>query len=836
MDINKDENMGFDKLTSRVPGVIFQFRISKDGKASIPFANQQMVDVFGISPQLVEEDAHPIFELVHPDDLPDLYRSIEDSHRQLTDWQYEFRIIRGKDGVRWLRGLSRPEMQPDQSCIWHGYILDVTDRKLKEQENQDARLKFQGYFESAKDGLFVVNRAGYYLEANPAACDMTGYTLEELRSMHVKDLVDPSFNENEKKTLERSFSEGWVDEEVLLKKKNGDSFWVRLVTSRIHDDSVIAFCHDVTERKHQERLLKNQFDFQKLVAEVSTGFVNATSESFNDAVMSTLKYCGEFFKADRAYVFIYFEKERFLSNTHEWCAENITPQINNLQKLETDQVPWWWEQLTNKKTINIGDVGSNQQISKTEKDILEEQEVKAIMSIPMINKGILIGFLGLDRTMEAKDWDAQQVTQFNLIADILSGAFARSFAEEALRQSENRYRLLAENARDVIYRLSLKPVKRFEYMSPSSVNLTGYRPEEYYNDPMLDEETLHPEDRKVFTQNYYNALKESKPLVVRIISKTGEIVWCEQNNVPIYDDKGELVALEGIARNITQQKEFEQKLQELNSELLEKKEALELLNQSLQESINQEVEKNRELDHLMALQARQAAIGEMIANIAHQWRQPLNVLSLAILDLADAFEYGELDKKYIENTVEEMNRVIQDMSKTIDDFRNYFKPERSKTQFAIADVVNAALNFLSPYFQKENIRVNKDVPREMYIYGYPSQLEQVVINILKNAIDAQKEIPPEEKEVMVKCRKDDNSGCFIEISNNGNPIPEDFFPRLYDPYFSTKPEGQGLGLGLYIAKTIVEKNMDGKLFCENTHSGVKFSVELNCQKTINPDY
>lgn len=815
----------FNKLTSNVPGVIFQFRISSEGKASIPYASGRLKEVFELDPAEVENDATPVFNKVHPEDLADLQHSIDSSRKTLKDWVYEFRIIKADGSIRWVSGVSRPEKK-DQSYLWYGYILDVTEKKNVETKIAETREKYHSYFENATDGLFVVDKEGNYLEANPAACRMTGYSMEELLNMNVKDLVEPDFTHQKGESLERTFEHGFVDEEVILRKKNGETFWVRLVTSLINNDIAIAFCHDITQRKQQQEMIQMQLDFQRLIASVSSGFVNAIHGSFDSAINYTLSQCGTFFHADRCYVFLFSSDYQSMNNTHEWCAPGVESQIGNLQNLKPTDVEWWWTQIREKKIINLHNVNNHSGLSDFEKSIFREQQVKSLLSIPMINNGQLIGFFGLDRVKVAQGWSDSEITQFNLLAEILSSAVAKSGVEEALRKSENRYRLLAENARDVIFRLSFHPQKRFEYVSPSSVNLSGYTPDEYYADNRLEEKIIHPDDQNVIREYYQHPEKYDKPLVMRMICKNGTQIWCEQSNVPFYDENGILLAIEGIARDITGQKELENKLRLLNSQLLEKKRDLEKLNLSLEKRVAVEVEKNRELDHVMALQARQASMGEMIGNIAHQWRQPLNVLSLAIYDLSEAFDYEELDRQYLDNTVEEMTRVIQQMSVTIDDFRNFFKPKTDKAEFKLSAVINRTFTFMAPYLHNVGVKLYKDVPLDILVKGYSSQLEQVIINILKNALDAQSTGNVNKREIHVRARVTDSYRCIIEIFNTGNPIREEDLPRLYDPYFTTKPEGEGLGLGLYISRIIVEKNLDGKLYCKNEGKGVTFVIEF----------
>lgn len=179
-----------------------------------------------------------------------------------------------------------------------------------------------------------------------------------------------------------------------------------------------------------------------------------------------------------------------------------------------------------------------------------------------------------------------------------------------------------------------------------------------------------------------------------------------------------------------------------------------------------------------------------------------------------------------------MNRVIQGMSKTIDDFRSFFKPENEKTIFPLARVINNTISVMTPYFEKDTIRLLKDLDPEIEVEGYPFQLEQVVAGLLKNAIDAMHDILPEEREIFIKTRRLPQTGlCSVEVINTGDPLPEELMPRIFEPYFTTKPEGKGVGLGLYVAKTIMEKSMNGNIYCENTSRGVKFTVVL---PVVNP--
>jgi PAS domain S-box-containing protein len=623
------------------------------------------------------------------------------------------------------------------------------------------------------------------------------------------------------------------DYEFRVVSEPGVSKWIRGSSkpTRQDDGSTIwmGYVVDVTEKKNAEKEIKKalemQLGFQSMLATVSSGFVNATICNLNSIVDDALARCGEYFQADRSYVFQFSSDYIQMTNTHEWCAPDVLPQKENFQEFLVDKMEWWSSQIKEKKTINIPDIATDKQLSDFEKEVLLQQEIKSLLSIPMITNGVLIGFIGLDRVKIKDGWTNQQVSQFNVVGEIISGAIAKHKAEVKLRKNENRYRLLAENARDMIYRIQLKPNRYFEYVSPSATNLTGYSPEEHYADSMLGFKIVHPDDRHVLVELSAGKAVFEKPLLLRWIRKDGSVLWCEQRNVPIFDESGELIAIEGIARDVTEQKIVEERLKVVNAELWDKKLALESFNRSLEQRITMEVEKNRNLDQIMALQARQAALGEMMGNIAHQWRQPLNAVSLAIYDLAEAFEHKEFSEEYMEEAMKDVNRIVQSMSQTIDDFRNYFSPQKERSTFNVRKIVQSALLIMSADMESNDIKIDSEFADDAIAFGYSNELIQIIINILKNARDSIIEYKPSERLIKLNVSTEQDKSS-IQIFNTGPQVSETNLLKLFDPYFTTKDENNALGLGLYIAKILVEKNMKGKIFCNNLDDGVQFTIEL----------
>jgi signal transduction histidine kinase len=256
---------------------------------------------------------------------------------------------------------------------------------------------------------------------------------------------------------------------------------------------------------------------------------------------------------------------------------------------------------------------------------------------------------------------------------------------------------------------------------------------------------------------------------------------------------------------------------------------LHLLNQNLEERVAVELEKNREKDKVMIQQSRLASMGEMISNIAHQWRQPLSSLSLIVQDLQDAYIHEELNREYIDGAVESSVKIIDFMSKTIDDFRNFFKPNKAKELFDVNQVINSSLELINATLKSKNIIVDKNLADfEIMVFGYPNEFSQVIINIIKNAEDVILQREKSIKVITIKTYRDKEQ-AFIEISDSGGGVSIDNIHKIFDPYFSTKHKAQGTGIGLYMSKQIIESHMGGILSVSNSEIGAIFKIKLSCE-------
>ncbi|NOQ31853.1 MAG: PAS domain S-box protein [Helicobacteraceae bacterium] len=230
-------------------------------------------------------------------------------------------------------------------------------------------------------------------------------------------------------------------------------------------------------------------------------------------------------------------------------------------------------------------------------------------------------------------------------------------------------------------------------------------------------------------------------------------------------------------------------------------------------------------------QSRLAQMGEMISMIAHQWRQPLSAISSTSIDLQTKIilESSQIEDKkdvaefatYFDTKLEDINNFVQILTTTIEDFRNFYKPNKDSVTIKLEEVIKKSLNIIQASLISDNIEIIEEHNATESIELYESEMMQVILNLLKNTQDNFKEKNTQNPYIKIVTKNKS-----IEICDNGGGIPENIIEKIFDPYFSTKHEKNGTGLGLYMSKTIVEEHHHGKLSATNSENGVCFKISL----------
>ncbi|PHR71999.1 MAG: hypothetical protein COA66_07290 [Arcobacter sp.] len=284
--------------------------------------------------------------------------------------------------------------------------------------------------------------------------------------------------------------------------------------------------------------------------------------------------------------------------------------------------------------------------------------------------------------------------------------------------------------------------------------------------------------------------------------------------------------------NDTLERKVEVRTKELklsNKKLKLKTLELEDLNNTLDARIKEEINIRKKQEQLLIQQSKLAEMGEMISMIAHQWRQPLSALSTVFQNVHLRYSLGKLNQEYLNKQLTLSNALTRKMSTTIDDFRNFFQPNKEKIEFSVQAAIQQTVFLIDDSFKNYSIKITNIACKDVILYGFESELSQVLLNLLTNSKDAFIETEVKNPLIQIKSSKKDEN-IEIIITDNAGGIKQDLIDKIFDPYFTTKESYNGTGLGLYMSKMIIEQNMHGELSVRNLEKGVEFSILIPINK------
>ncbi|WP_432402650.1 ABC transporter substrate-binding protein [Wukongibacter sp. M2B1] len=437
----------------------------------------------------------------------------------------------------------------------------------------------------------------------------------------------------------------------------------------------------------------------------------------------------------------------------------------------------------------------------------------------------------------------------------------RKRAEERIMRSKQRYQAIFSSAVLGITITSRQGI--IMQANEKWLEMTGYSEKELIGQNIID---LIDSDSRKDSIDLMNELMEdeisSYETEKKYIKKDGNFFWGKLFMTSIYDQDSKRKVNLGMVMDITNQKieeeavkrsekRFRKIVKEVASEisyidnsnnlLLDGKDfkeledikneknrlslKLEKINLELERMFKKELDENKRKEALIIYQARLAAMGEMIANIAHQWRQPLNNLGLVLSNFEDTYFHNELEPEIFNTSIEKCRKLITKMSDTIDDFRYFLDPKNEKRSFSVYKNIVSVLDLVEENLRFNNIKVTFEMITMTTAYGYANQYSQALFNIINNSIDALIVNNKGVKEISISIFEEKDM-IITEINDNGGGIAEDIVEKVFDIYFTTKKESNGTGLGLYITKTIIENNMCGEIDIINISQGVCMRVAI----------
>lgn len=287
-----------------------------------------------------------------------------------------------------------------------------------------------------------------------------------------------------------------------------------------------------------------------------------------------------------------------------------------------------------------------------------------------------------------------------------------------------------------------------------------------------------------------------------------------------------IVLFENITKSTQTQLDLRQANNEnllLIEEIADKNRQLEVFNQEMKTLVALEVKKNLEKQHMLELQTRHAQMGEMIAMITHQWKQPLSVIQTLGTGLKIKSELGKLTPILLHQKIDNLLAQVTHLNQTVNDFQKFFTPSKEKVLFDVRETIVSVLGLVEMEYGLQNIRIILKEEATVSAFGYANEYKQVILAILQNAKDALFQSKQDIMQIIIRIQKKDKRSL-VTIEDNAGGIPKEIMKTIFNQYVTTKEKGSGLGL--YIAKSVIEGNMQGKLWGDNIEGGACFSLWL----------
>lgn len=324
---------------------------------------------------------------------------------------------------------------------------------------------------------------------------------------------------------------------------------------------------------------------------------------------------------------------------------------------------------------------------------------------------------------------------------------------------------------------------------------------------------------------------------VKNLAKDGSTFYVNTTIIPILDENKNIIEYVAIRYDVTKEVKLKEELlkkeaeyEELNKSLekrvLEQTKELKELNQTLEKRVKDEISKNEEKQRVMFWQSRHASLGQMLANIAHQWRQPLTELSLAMFNIKKAMQNENQTDAL--KFYDESKHIIKNMSQTIDDFTNFFSPDKERHYFNIKDSISEAISLLENMLNEQMISLKQELI-DIEVLGITNELTQVIVNLINNSKDAFIHNGILLREISIRIKKKSDF-ALIEFVDNAGGIAKENIEKIFEPYFTTKHKSRGTGLGLFMSRMICEQGLGATIDVLSKKQTTIFSIKIPLDK------
>lgn len=419
--------------------------------------------------------------------------------------------------------------------------------------------RYRTVVESSPSYIFLLDQEGRILDMNPAVGQEE---LEFLITSRVFDDIYPEDRGLFEEKINACFVEGGIHEFEVRSLHGSDTYQIMLGPVEMSGglaDYIVCHMYDITERKRAIDALEYRMQLEQLIGRISSYFINLPVEDIGNGINAALESIGEFTGIDRSYIFLLSNDGKRISNTHEWCADGIRPEIDNLQELPVEMFPWWMEKLNNFEEIVIPRVADLPPEAGREKAILDDQNIRSLVVAPMVYVGKLIGFLGFDSVRVERSWSDEIIRLINIIGEIFTNAIQHKRAGEELEKSAEKYRTIVETSHDLIWTTDLEGNITF-------INRRGSEMMGYDTDDLLGKNItnyISSKDQSKARNCFVNVIKqhETYTFELGISSRRGNVITLLVTEIPIIEN-GAVVGVMTFGSDVTERRKIEAALVE----------------------------------------------------------------------------------------------------------------------------------------------------------------------------------------------------------------------------------------------------------------------------------
>jgi len=733
----------------------------------------------------------------------------------MQDWHKHVEELKGEDHLTiervYMNIVTKAEIPVEVTVKYiflngKGFIVansrDITDRKRNENELRASEERKASLISSISDLVFVLDNDLRFVEYHIPSGATVFFNLEKYLGKKVPDMDIPQPSKAKIEVVlsyciqNKSFSKA----EIYFDTPNG-RLWYDLHATILKGqdgltDGVTCVARDITYRKQREEVIRQQLKLQDILIKISSTYINIELDKVEATIQNSLQELAEFVGADRAYIFDYDFNNETTSNTYEWCADGVEPEIEQLQNVSLDRLTNFLRKHLKGEEFYVSDVSKLDSNCSGIKEILEAQSLKSVISIPMNNGDELLGFIGFDSIKQVHSYTDKEKTLLEVFSQMLVNVIERKRHDGLLVRQEEKYRNIITNMNLGI--IEVDEEENILYANQSFCDISGYNQDEIKK--LKATRFLHSsEDELVLREKNKlrgNGVSSGYELAVK--NKQGEPRWWFVSDAPNYNDKNEHIGSIGIHLDITDHKKLEKELEQAII-------------------VAEEASKAKEV---------------FLANMSHEIRTPLNVITGMIRELGKD-NLSEKQRKYVSHSETAVYHLLTIVNNILDMSKieaGEFKLENK--DFSISSVASDVMSILYSKAHEKGLelRIVESPEIKKSLVGDAGRLRQIFINLMGNSLKFTERGFVELK-ISAVSTTNDNQRLLFEINDSGIGMSEPFMKKLFDKF--SQEEGaanrrfEGTGLGMSITRELVQL-MDSDIVAKSQKGiGTQISFEVD---------